>query len=71
MSIDAWNAVNPGQDYQNAWDAAWGAARYLRLLLDQNGQNLDSALRVCNGPISQGGLPSYQSDIRAWCSGQK
>lgn len=71
MSWDAWNLVNPGKDYQNAWDASWGAARYIRILLDQNNQNLDAALRAYNGPISQGGLPSYQSDIRGWCSGQK
>lgn len=71
MDLTTFNKLNPGKDPQNAWDAAYASGRYIRLLLDQNSQNLDAALRGYNGPVGSGGLPSYQSDIRGWCSGQK
>jgi len=69
MSEAAWQSVNPGKDKENGWDAAWGAARYLRSLLDQEHQNLDNTLRAYNGPIGQGGDPAYQQNIRLFLSG--
>lgn len=58
-----------GRDRQNPVDAIWGMARYIRYLLDQSSQSLDGALRLYNGPISQGGNPNYQNEIRQWMSG--
>lgn len=65
----AWRQFGDGGDRQNARDAAWAAARYMRFLLNQDGQNLDQALRDYNGPLSQGGNPNYQTEIRTWMAG--
>jgi len=65
----AWRQFGDGGDRQNAQDAVWAAARYIRFLLNQANQNLDQALRDYNGPLSQGGNPQYQNEIRTWMSG--
>lgn len=62
-----WGGANA--DKQKASDAIWGGARYIRFLLDQDGQNLDQALRDYNGPVWQGGDPNYAGNIRKWMSG--
>jgi len=65
----AWRQFGDGGNRENARDAVWAAARYIRFLLNQSGQNLDQALRNYNGPLSQGGNPNYQNEIRTWMSG--
>lgn len=66
----AWAAYGPkGGDRNNMSDAAIGAANYIAFLLNQNGNDLNAALRNYNGPVSNGGLPQYQSDIQAWMQG--
>lgn len=66
----AWAQFGPKNGDRNAMgDAAIGAANYMAYLLQQNGNDLNAALRSYNGPISQGGLASYQSDIQAWMQG--
>lgn len=66
----AWNAYGPpGGDRNKMGDAAKGAANYIAYLLKQNGGDLNAALRFYNGPIANGGKPSYQADIQAWMKG--
>ena len=66
---NAWQAYGNGGSRENCYDAVWAGARYIRVLLDENGQNLDNALRAYNGPIAYGGKPEYQQDIRNWMTG--
>lgn len=66
----AWRQFGPpGGDRNVMADAAVGAANYIAYLLAQNGQDLSLALRGYNGPVSQGGLPSYPADIQRWMQG--
>ena len=66
----AWNEYGgAGKNRQNIWDAAYGAARYFKALIAQENGNLDNALRSYNGPLSQGGNPSYQKEYKTWMSG--
>ncbi|KAK1548190.1 hypothetical protein Q3G72_033592 [Acer saccharum] len=66
----AWNEYGGAQkNRQNIWDAAYGAARYFKALLQQENGNLDNALRAYNGPLSQGGNPNYQKSYKIWMSG--
>lgn len=66
----AWAAYGgAGKNRQNIWDAAYGAARYFKDLLGQTNGNLDEALRLYNGPLSQGGNPQYQNEFRCWMRG--
>lgn len=70
MDQNAWVRYGGANaDKQKASDAIWGGARYMRALIDQEGNNLDNALRAYNGPIWQGGDPAYQAHIRTWMSG--
>lgn len=57
--------TDQGKSITNAWDAIYGAARYFRDLLNQNGNDLHAALRSYNGDVADGGLASYQADIYA------
>ena len=67
---NAWAAYGPkGGNRNNMSDAAIGAANYIAYLLKQNGNDLNAALRGYNGPVSNGGLPQYPSDIQAWMQG--
>jgi hypothetical protein len=65
----AWQQYGNGGDRMNDHDSIWASARYMSDLVNQNGGNLDAALRAYNGPLSQGGNPSYQSDIARMMSG--
>lgn len=65
----AWRQFGGGGDRQKAPDAIWAGARYIRYLLDQNGQSMDRALRAYNGPLAAGGNPNYFAEVREWCSG--
>lgn len=69
MDDNAWRVYGDNGNKQVASDAIWAAARYMRALLNQENQNLDQALRDWNGPISYGGDPNYQQNIRTWMSG--
>lgn len=55
----------------NPWDAIYAAANYLRATLNDNGNDLNAALREYNGPLPPqgGGVASYQDDIRSWLAG--
>jgi hypothetical protein len=67
----AWNAYGPpGGDRNNMAQAAKGAANYMSLLIKQSNGDLNAALRGYNGPVANGGLPSYQADIQRWMSGE-
>ena len=66
----AWSEFGgQGKDRQNGWDAAYGAARYFKYLLQQANGNLDNALRAYKGPLNQGGNPQYQNEVRDWMKG--
>lgn len=54
-----------GRDRTNFYDAAYGAARYLKALIVQDNGNLHQAMRDYNGPIQNGGEPEYQN----WAAG--
>lgn len=65
----AWRVYGLNKDRNNPYDSAFAAARYFKDLLRQTGNNLDQALRLYNGPLSQGGNPNYQSEVRQWMNG--
>lgn len=61
--------TSPMADKNNAWDAAFAGANYLRALLDHHGNDLDKALREYNGEVRYGGKPAYPAEIKAWLRG--
>lgn len=65
---DAWRAYGRGDRY-NCYDAVYGITHYMQALLAENNNNLASALRAYNGPVSQGGKPAYIDNIGAWMTG--
>ena len=70
MDNNAWNFYGgSGKSRTNFWDAAYGAARYFKALLTQDGNNLYQAMRDWNGPINQGGDPGYQKNAAAYMGG--
>ena len=66
----AWRAYGgANKNRRNIWDAAYGAARFFKDLLNEYNGDLDRALRHYNGPIQNGGNPRYQTEYRIWMSG--
>lgn len=65
-----WNVYGgAGKDRKNPWDAAYAAARYYKDLLSQTNGDLDKAMRLYNGPVSDGGSATYAPDTKTWMSG--
>jgi len=67
----AWAAYGPpGADRNDMASAAIGAANYIAAELKAKKGDLNAALRAYNGPIANGGKPTYQAEIQRWMQGE-
>lgn len=71
-NADTWKefGTQTTSDRQNDALSVTAAANYLGFLINQHNGSLAGALRAYNGPISQGGNPTYITDIYAKMRGE-